>query len=81
MSVFKRIDTDGSGTIDKSETIKFWLIFFTLLFILKCIVFLTIFIFNHRKSNFAKVNTEELFRAVDLDNNGDISEEEWMEFW
>jgi len=27
------------------------------------------------------VNTEELFRAVDLDNNGDISEEEWMEFW
>jgi len=36
---------------------------------------------NLRKSNFAKVNTEELFRAVDLDNNGDISEEEWMEFW
>ena len=36
---------------------------------------------NRRKSNFAKVNTEELFRAVDLDNNGDISEEEWMEFW
>ena len=27
------------------------------------------------------MNTEELFRAVDLDNNGDISEEEWMEFW
>jgi len=24
MSVFKRIDTDGSGTIDKDETIKFW---------------------------------------------------------
>jgi len=80
MSVFKRIDTDGSGTIDKSETIKFWLTIFTLLFILKCIIFLTISFFP-RKSNFAKVNTEELFRAVDLDNNGDISEEEWMEFW
>ena len=26
MSVFKKIDTDDSKTIDKEETLKFWLI-------------------------------------------------------
>jgi len=34
-----------------------------------------------RKSNFAKLNTEELFKTVDADNNGTISEDEWLEFW
>ena len=34
-----------------------------------------------RKSNFAKLNTEELFRAVDKDGNGAIELHEWMEFW
>ena len=37
--------------------------------------------FNDRKSNFAKLNTEELFKTVDADNNGTISEDEWLEFW
>lgn len=34
-----------------------------------------------RKSNFAKVNTDALFKAVDVDNSGTITEDEWMEFW
>lgn len=34
-----------------------------------------------RKSNFAKLNTEELFKSVDTDNSGTISEEEWLNFW
>ena len=34
-----------------------------------------------RKSNFAKLQTEELFTAVDKDGNGAISEEEWIQFW
>lgn len=34
-----------------------------------------------RKSNFAKLNTEELFKQVDADNNGAIEEDEWLEFW
>ncbi len=34
-----------------------------------------------RKSNFAKLNTDALFKAVDADNNGAISEEEWIFFW
>lgn len=38
-------------------------------------------IFSFRKSNFAKVNTEALYRAVDIDKNGEISEEEWVSFW
>ncbi|CAD8097788.1 unnamed protein product [Paramecium primaurelia] len=33
------------------------------------------------KSNFAKLNTEALFEAVDFDKSGDITEEEWMAFW
>eukprot|EP01017_Pseudomicrothorax_dubius_P040144 TRINITY_DN6242_c0_g1_i5.p1 TRINITY_DN6242_c0_g1~~TRINITY_DN6242_c0_g1_i5.p1 ORF type:complete len:129 (+),score=33.09 TRINITY_DN6242_c0_g1_i5:69-455(+) len=33
------------------------------------------------KSNFAKLNTEALFKAVDKDKNGNISEEEWLHFW
>ncbi len=32
----------------------------------------------YRKSNFAKVNTKELFQAVDKDNNGSIEKQEWM---
>lgn len=34
-----------------------------------------------RKSNFAKLQTEELFKAVDKDGNGSISEDEWLQFW
>lgn len=34
-----------------------------------------------RKANFAKLNTDELFKSVDVDNNGTIEEEEWLEFW
>ena len=34
-----------------------------------------------RKSNFAKLNTDELFKAVDEDNSGTISEDEWLNFW
>eukprot|EP01016_Furgasonia_blochmanni_P043033 TRINITY_DN578_c0_g1_i11.p3 TRINITY_DN578_c0_g1~~TRINITY_DN578_c0_g1_i11.p3 ORF type:complete len:116 (-),score=17.85 TRINITY_DN578_c0_g1_i11:367-714(-) len=33
------------------------------------------------KSNFAKLNTEALFKAVDIDKNGNISEDEWVAFW
>ncbi|EGR33555.1 hypothetical protein IMG5_049300 [Ichthyophthirius multifiliis] len=33
------------------------------------------------KSNFAKVNTDALFKAVDIDNSGTITQDEWMEFW
>ena len=35
----------------------------------------------NRKSNFAKLNTEALFKAVDADGNGRISEDEWLYFW
>jgi Ca2+-binding EF-hand superfamily protein len=35
----------------------------------------------YRKSNFAKLNTEELFKSVDTDNSGTISEDEWLNFW
>ena len=34
-----------------------------------------------RKANFGKVNTKALFAAVDIDNNGEIEYDEWMEFW
>ena len=51
------IDVDGSGTIDREETLAFW------------------------KSNFAKVNTQELFNQVDKNGDGSIQLEEWMEFW
>ena len=33
------------------------------------------------KSNFAKVNTESLFKCVDFDNGGTISEDEWLAYW
>jgi Ca2+-binding EF-hand superfamily protein len=51
------IDNDGSKTIDKQETLKFW------------------------SSNFAKLNTNELFDQVDKNNDGAIQLEEWIEFW
>jgi len=35
----------------------------------------------YRKSNFAKLNTEALFKAVDADGNGTISQDEWLYFW
>ena len=34
-----------------------------------------------RSSNFAKLNTEEMFSAVDKDDNGSIELSEWIEFW
>ena len=34
-----------------------------------------------RKSNFAKINTDELFKAVDKDQNQEIDLKEWMSFW
>ncbi len=58
------MDVDGSKSIDKSETLKYWYE-----------------PHNCRNSNFAKINTEELFAAVDKDNNGSISEREWLDFW
>ncbi|CAD8060964.1 unnamed protein product [Paramecium sonneborni] len=33
------------------------------------------------QSNFAKINTEALFKAVDFDNSGDITIQEWLTFW
>ncbi len=34
-----------------------------------------------RRKNFAKVNTREMFNAVDTDNNGKIDLREWIIFW
>lgn len=34
-----------------------------------------------RKSNFAKVNTEAMYKAIDIDKNGEIDETEWLTFW
>jgi hypothetical protein len=34
-----------------------------------------------RKENFAKINTEALFNAVDFDKSGEITEDEWLAFW
>lgn len=34
-----------------------------------------------RKANYAKLNTDELFKSVDVDNNGSIEASEWLEFW
>ena len=36
---------------------------------------------QNRKANYAKVNTDELFKSVDIDNNGTIEKSEWLEFW
>ena len=33
------------------------------------------------KTNFAKLNTEALFNAVNFDKSGEISEGEWLAFW
>mmetsp|Transcript_66328 Transcript_66328/g.76964 ORF Transcript_66328/g.76964 Transcript_66328/m.76964 type:complete len:132 (-) Transcript_66328:119-514(-) len=57
LKVFQKIDVDGSKSIDKAETLKFW------------------------KNNFAKLNTEALFSSVDADNNGLITQDEWIAFW
>ena len=35
----------------------------------------------YRKNNFAKLNTNELFRSVDADGNGAITQDEWVKFW
>lgn len=34
-----------------------------------------------RKTNFAKLNTEALFKAVNFDKTGEITEGEWLAFW
>ena len=57
VAIYQKIDIDGSNTIDKEETLKYW------------------------KGNFAKVQTEELFKACDIDGNGKIDLEEWLDFW
>ena len=36
---------------------------------------------NLGKLIFAKINTDELFKSVDVDENGTIEESEWLEFW
>lgn len=36
---------------------------------------------SSRKSNFAKINTDELFKEVDADNSGTIEVGEWLAFW
>lgn len=56
--IFNAIDVDKKGTIDRETTKKYW--------------FFKIYIF-FRQSNFAKLNTEALFKAVDFDNSGDIT--------
>jgi Ca2+-binding EF-hand superfamily protein len=35
----------------------------------------------NRDSRYAKLNTEEMFKAVDKDGDGRIEFSEWMEFW
>jgi Ca2+-binding EF-hand superfamily protein len=32
-------------------------------------------------TNFAKINTEEFFKTVDVNNDGHVEEGEWVEFW
>ncbi len=34
-----------------------------------------------RSSNFAKLNTKQLFDEVDTDDNGQIDFDEWVDFW
>lgn len=36
---------------------------------------------HQRKEKFAKLNTDQLFAAVDKDGNGKIELSEWIEFW
>ena len=57
LKLFRLIDTDGSKTIDRAETLKYW------------------------SKNFAKLNTNELFTNVDKNDDNDIQESEWLEFW
>jgi Ca2+-binding EF-hand superfamily protein len=66
--IFSKIDVDGSKTIDKEETLKYWYPH-------------PAPITKNRKSNFAKLNTEALFNAVDKDGNGSIDLDEWLDFW
>jgi hypothetical protein len=51
------IDSDGSLSIDKEETLKFW------------------------ETNFPKLNSSEIFEHVDLNGDGLIQINEWIEFW
>ena len=39
------------------------------------------FYLAQRKSNFAKLNSEALFKAVDKDKDGKIKLSEWLYFW
>jgi hypothetical protein len=34
-----------------------------------------------RTKNFAKLNTEALFKDVDFDKSGEITADEWLAFW
>ena len=51
------IDIDGSKTIDREETTKYW------------------------SRNFPKLNSNELFDQVDMNGDGSIQLDEWVEFW
>jgi len=45
------------------------------------LVFVFFLPLKYRKSNFAKINTDALFKSVDIDNNGKIDLAEWIDFW
>lgn len=55
--VFKKMDVDGSGAIDKKETV------------------------NHWNKNFANLNTSEMFKNLDKNNNDSVELDEWLGFW
>lgn len=40
-----------------------------------------VYLVDLRKTNFAKLNTEALFKAVDFDRSGEITKDEWLAFW
>ena len=55
--VFRTLDIDGSGKIDKKETISHW------------------------KRNFAKLNTEQMFKDLDENKDEAVELDEWLHFW
>jgi Ca2+-binding EF-hand superfamily protein len=57
LQIFGEIDINGSKTIDREETERWW------------------------ATNFARINTMAMFEAVDVDNDGAITEDEWIAFW